>query len=115
MPFTSSVVTFLSSSAFTAAATADGVLTRARNRFTAAKCPAALREASASRGDAQRRASSVRVSPEVSLTERTREVHGWVWMYGEACHALLRLPPALCQGTASGLLEFRKGLTEGGF
>jgi hypothetical protein len=63
--------------------------------FTAGKCPAALREASASRGNAQRRASSVCVSPEVSLTERNREAHGWVWMNGEACHALLRLPPAL--------------------
>jgi hypothetical protein len=34
--------------------------------------------------------------PEVRLTKKTSEAHRWVWMYVEARHALLCLPPALC-------------------
>jgi hypothetical protein len=51
-----------------------------------AKCPAALREASASTKGVTYRAVAQEA---VRLTEKTREAHRWVWMYVEARHALL--------------------------
>jgi hypothetical protein len=47
-------------------------------------------------GDVQRP-----VSPEVRLTEKTREAHGWVCVYGEACRALAVIPTCTVYASAS--------------
>jgi hypothetical protein len=64
--------------------------------FTAAKCPAALREASASTKGVTYRD---RLSGGARLTEKTREAHGWV--YGEAGRALAVTPTCTVYTSAS--------------